>query len=386
MRKLLFGALATILATAPAATAQDMQPTWYTIFADHVAISDQAAYEEAGRDFARLFNERGAKDVAWVTITGAELGFTYAMPGYGPADMARMNAAWGAAMTAVGDEASRISAKSDALVESREMYYLLLRPDLSYNPEGVAFKADEPYRHYVQFRVHPTKTADFEASANAWAKAYGDHGIETGFRVYEYITGDDLPMYLLVENARDEAGQERFRSLIGLFRKYGEKYGLDPLLLVAQGYQESELDHSRKSSAGAVGIMQMLPSTARDKNVGIADITGLENNIEAAAKYLSWIMDRYFNDPDMPRLQRELFALAAYNAGPARVARLRREAEQQGLDPDEWFNNVEIIAARRIGRETVQYVANIYKYYLAYEVLARQVREQNRARERALGG
>ncbi|MEJ2515297.1 MAG: transporter substrate-binding domain-containing protein [Gammaproteobacteria bacterium] len=189
-----------------------------------------------------------------------------------------------------------------------------------------------------------------------------------------------------VENARDEAGQERFRSLIGLFRKYGEKYGLDPLLLVAQGYQESELDHSRKSSAGAVGIMQMLPSTARDKNVGIADITGLENNIEAAAKYLSWIMDRYFNDPDMPRLQRELFALAAYNAGPARVARLRREAEQQGLDPDEWFNNVEIIAARRIGRETVQYVANIYKYYLAYEVLARQVREQNRARERALGG
>ncbi|MEJ2548534.1 MAG: hypothetical protein P8125_12105 [Gemmatimonadota bacterium] len=214
MRKLLFGALATILATAPAATAQDMQPTWYTIFADHVAISDQAAYEEAGRDFARLFNERGAKDVAWVTITGAELGFTYAMPGYGPADMARMNAAWGAAMTAVGDEASRISAKSDALVESREMYYLLLRPDLSYNPEGVAFKADEPYRHYVQFRVHPTKTADFEASANAWAKAYGDHGIETGFRVYEYITGDDLPMYLLVENARDEVHFETLGAQI----------------------------------------------------------------------------------------------------------------------------------------------------------------------------
>ncbi len=189
-----------------------------------------------------------------------------------------------------------------------------------------------------------------------------------------------------VENARDTRGQERFRSLIGLFRKYGEKYGLDPLLLVAQGYQESELDHSRKSAAGAVGIMQMLPSTARDRNVNISDITDLENNIHAAARYLSWIMDRYFSDPGMSRLQRELFALAAYNAGPARVARLRREAREQGLDPDRWFNNVEIIAARRIGRETVQYVANIYKYFLAYEALARQMEEQGRARERALGG
>ncbi len=112
--------------------------------------------------------------------------------------------------------------------------------------------------------------------------------------------------------------------------------------------------------------MQMLPSTARDKNVAIADIGKLENNIHAGAKYLRWIMDRYFAEPGMSHLERELFSLAAYNAGPAKVARLRSEAEAQGLDPDRWFNNVEIVAAKEIGRETVQYVANVYKYFLTY--------------------
>jgi membrane-bound lytic murein transglycosylase MltF len=186
-----------------------------------------------------------------------------------------------------------------------------------------------------------------------------------------------------VENIRDEQGQERFRAMVGLFRKYAERYDLDPLLLVAQGYQESKLDHSQRSRAGAVGVMQMLPSTARDKNVGIPDITDLENNIHAGARYLRWMMDRYYDDPGMTRLQQELFALASYNAGPAKIARLRKKAESQGLDPDLWFDNVEIVAAREIGRETVQYVANIYKYYLAYVAMEAQEKARNEARERA---
>ena len=179
------------------------------------------------------------------------------------------------------------------------------------------------------------------------------------------------------ENARDKKSRERYRAVVDVFRKYAERYGLDTSLLVAQAYQESKLDHSRRSPAGAIGIMQMLPSTARDKNVGIPDITGLENNIHAGAKYLSWIIDRYYDDPDMSRMQRELFALASYNAGPARIARLRKEAAERGLDPNRWFDNVEVIAAKRIGRETVQYVANVYKYYLA---------TRKKAREKALGG
>ena len=70
----------------------------------------------------------------------------------------------------------------------------------------------------------------------------------------------------------------------------------------------------------------------------------------------------------MDELNRYLFAFACYNAGPNRITRLRRKAEAAGLNPNVWFRNVEIIAAREIGRETCQYVSNIFKYYLAYKL------------------
>ena len=156
---------------------------------------------------------------------------------------------------------------------------------------------------------------------------------------------------------------------------YGDEYGFDWLMLAAQGYRESRLNQSKKSPVGALGVMQIKPSTAADRNVNIPDITILENNIHAGAKYMRFLADRYFSD-DMDDLNRWFFSLAAYNAGPAKVARLRREAEADGLDPDRWFNNVEIIAARRIGRETVTYVANIYKYYVGYKMAASRIQEQ----------
>ena len=71
-----------------------------------------------------------------------------------------------------------------------------------------------------------------------------------------------------------------------------------------------------------------------------------------------------------------LFAFAAYNAGPARVRRLRTEAAERGLNPNVWFNNVERIASERIGRETVTYVSNIYKYYVAYRLLSAHFQQQ----------
>ena len=151
-----------------------------------------------------------------------------------------------------------------------------------------------------------------------------------------------------------------------LFKKYADKYDFDYLMIVAQAYQESQLDHSRRSPTGAVGIMQLLPSTAADKNVNIPEIDNLENNIHAGVKYLRFLQDRYFSDAEMDPLNQMLFAFAAYNAGPAKVRGLRRDARKMGLDPNIWFGNVEIAAAKRIGRETVQYVSNIYKYYLAY--------------------
>ncbi len=167
-----------------------------------------------------------------------------------------------------------------------------------------------------------------------------------------------------------EAQMARFQRKADLFRLYGEQYELDWLLMIAQAYQESRLDQSAVSPAGAVGVMQLLPSTAEELEVG--DITELHNNIHAGARYLRWMIDRYYADEPMSEDERLLFALASYNAGPRRVRHMRRQAEQEGLDPNVWFDNVEYIAARIIGRETVQYVSNIYKYHIAFRLIAEQ--------------
>jgi len=174
----------------------------------------------------------------------------------------------------------------------------------------------------------------------------------------------------------------KFNQTVDLFRKYADRYGFDFLMTAALAYQESTLDHSKRSHVGAVGIMQILPSTAADKNVGIPDIENLESNIHAGTKYLRFLRSRYFDDPAVDSLNQTLLTFAAYNAGPAKVGKLRKETAEMGLDPNVWFNNVEVVAAKRIGRETVQYVSNIYKYYVAYKLLVegREAREKVKAK------
>jgi membrane-bound lytic murein transglycosylase MltF len=184
-----------------------------------------------------------------------------------------------------------------------------------------------------------------------------------------------------VKNARSEEDIARFRSMVELFQKYSDQYDFDWLLMAAQGYQESGLDQSKRSPVGAIGVMQVMPATARDKAVNIPDIEKLESNIHAGIKYNRWVVDNFFNDEAIRPVDRQLLAFASYNAGPGRVSGLRKEAEAQGLDPNRWFNHVELIAAKRIGRETVQYVANIYKYYLAYQL----VMQQDELRRKASG-
>jgi len=182
------------------------------------------------------------------------------------------------------------------------------------------------------------------------------------------------------KNALGEGDYKRFQDVVEIFRAYGEQYGVDYLMVAAQGYQESRLDQGARSRAGAVGIMQLLPSTAKDPNVGIPDITKVEPNIHAGVKYLDFIRKRYFSDPGMDRFNQTMFAFAAYNAGPARIRKLRNKAAKQGYDPNLWFDNVEVIAARDVGKEPVQYVANILKYYIAYRLSAEQ--QAQRAQER----
>ena len=179
-----------------------------------------------------------------------------------------------------------------------------------------------------------------------------------------------------VGSATSAEDLERFNQTIGWFREYAAKYDFDWLMLAAQGYQESGLDQSVRSGAGAIGIMQLLPSTAADRNVGIPDIEKIDRNIEAGAKYMRFLANRYFDDPGISKVDQMLLSFAAYNAGPGRVRQLRAEAEKSGLDPNKWFDNVERIAARRIGRETVQYVSNIYKYYIAYHLAVKQMEKK----------
>jgi membrane-bound lytic murein transglycosylase MltF len=170
-----------------------------------------------------------------------------------------------------------------------------------------------------------------------------------------------------VKSATSEAERKKFRELVALFQKYGEQYQLDYLLMAAQGYQESQLKQDAKSQVGAVGVMQVMPATGKELNVG--DIRELEPNIHAGVKYIRFMMDRYYKDEPMSGLDKALFTFASYNAGPGRIRQLRREAAKRGLDPNVWFGNVERIASERIGRETVTYVSNIYKYYVAYKLV-----------------
>jgi len=160
---------------------------------------------------------------------------------------------------------------------------------------------------------------------------------------------------------------QRFENTVAFFAKYGKQYGFDPVMLAAQGFQESTLDQSKRSPVGAVGVMQLMPATGKSLKVG--DITLTEPNIHAGAKYMDELMSRYFADASFNDQNRTLFAFASYNAGPGNIARMRKEAVKRGLDPDKWFNNVEVVTAEKIGLETTTYVRNIFKYYASYTLV-----------------
>jgi membrane-bound lytic murein transglycosylase MltF len=183
-----------------------------------------------------------------------------------------------------------------------------------------------------------------------------------------------------IKNPVSPKEQKKLDTLTGLFQKYADNYGFDWLAIAAQAYQESGLDNSKRSPDGAIGIMQILPKTAKHKSVNIKDIHLLENNINAGVKYLYFLRERYFSDSAIEPAARVNLSWAAYNAGPAKINKLRKRAQKRGFDPNKWFFNVEKIASEFIGRETVEYVANINKYYVAYKLQE----EENEKRIRSL--
>ncbi|MCM3906019.1 MAG: lytic transglycosylase F [Pyrinomonadaceae bacterium] len=225
------------------------------------------------------------------------------------------------------------------------------------------------------FRKDSPKLA---AAINSFAK---DHKIGTSFG--NQLLNRYLKNVNYIKNSTNEEEMKKFLALVALFKQYGKEYEFDHLMLVAQAFQESRLDQSVHSAAGAVGVMQIKPSTAADPTIGIKDVeTSADNNVHAGVKYLRFVVNQYFKDAQMDSKNKLLFAFASYNAGPARIAKLRKQAEAQGLDPNLWFRNVEYVAAKEIGQETVQYVSNIYKYYFAYrQVVALRQKKKAAARQ-----
>jgi len=185
--------------------AQQSDLEWLTVYAEHVQISDQQAYEEANRGLISMFSDAGISDVSWVAVQSQRFGYAYVFQGTGPGELAEFNATWGSVMATLGDRGLKAMAKSEAFVSSRDMNFIALRPDLSYMPDNVQITADMPYRHYTQLFVHPAKVSEFEATMPLWRSAYSDAGIEDGWRVYQYMTGSDLPAYLIVQAADSEA-------------------------------------------------------------------------------------------------------------------------------------------------------------------------------------
>ena len=179
-----------------------------------------------------------------------------------------------------------------------------------------------------------------------------------------------------VTDATSTEAMRKFQEYVGYFKKYAAEYDFDYLMLVAQGYQESLLDQNRRNPSGAVGIMQVIPKYAAAPPISISNVDRAENNIEAGAKMLHNIAETYFKDDKLDSLNKTLMVFASYNAGPSRIVRLRKKAASEGLDPNQWFGNVELVAAQDVGQETVQYVSNIYKYYVAYKLTLEEAATQ----------
>jgi membrane-bound lytic murein transglycosylase MltF len=223
---------------------------------------------------------------------------------------------------------------------------------------AVAFRKDNPR---------------LRAVVNAWLKKHskGDAFRNTIERRY-------LDNIKFAKNAAADAERKKLAAVVELFKKYGAQYNVDYLLMAAQGYQESTLDQEVKSPVGAIGVMQVMPATGKELKVG--DITEIESNIHAGVKYMRFMMDQYYKDDPMDPLNKGLMTFASYNAGPGRIRQLRAETKKRDLDPNVWFGNVERIASERIGRETVTYVSNIYKYYITYRLLTDQRERRDAAK------
>lgn len=219
---------------------------------------------------------------------------------------------------------------------------------------------------------------ELKAAIDGFLKKHGRGSMMGNMLTRRYLSNTKF-----ARNSTSEAEMKRFQQMAAFFQKYAGQYKLDYLLMAAQGFQESGLNQSVKSPVGAIGVMQVMPATGKELAVG--DIAQVEANIHAGVKYVRFMMDQYYKNDAMDDLNKTLMTFAGYNAGPNRIRTLRAETAKRGLNPNLWFNNVERVVADKIGRETVTYVSNIYKYYVAYSLSRQQILERQKAKAPGVG-
>jgi membrane-bound lytic murein transglycosylase MltF len=214
----------------------------------------------------------------------------------------------------------------------------------------------------------------FMAELNKFLPTHGKGTLFGNMTLQKY-----LKTTRFVKDAASDAERKKFFDLVTIFKKYSGQYNVDTLIMIAQGYQESQLNQKVKSPVGAIGIMQIMPATGKELKVG--DISQVEPNIHGGVTYMRFMIDQYYKDEPMNDLNKALFTFASYNAGPAKIQSLRKEAAKRGLDPNKWFNNVEQVVSEKVGRETVTYVSNIYKYYIAYKLISEEIAEKEKIKK-----
>jgi len=174
--------------------------------------------------------------------------------------------------------------------------------------------------------------------------------------------------------------RRRLEKVRPVLQQYAERNNLDWLNLAALAFKESTLNPAARGAGNATGLMQVTPAAAR--SVGVSNIHRLENNVQASARYLASIRRKFFASPRLNERERMAFTLAAYNAGPQRVQQLRAEARRRGLNPDQWFFQVERVAAEQLGLGVVSYVNSVNKYFLAFHQQRSALESQQRVASR----
>ncbi|MDE1165657.1 MAG: transglycosylase SLT domain-containing protein [Pseudomonas sp.] len=176
-------------------------------------------------------------------------------------------------------------------------------------------------------------------------------------RVYRRLYQVHYPL------AKDD--RQRLEKLRPVLQRHAREQGMDWLNLAALAFKESDLDPTVRGAGGATGLLQITPSAAQ--RVGVSNIQNVDNNVQAGAKYLSMIRRKFFASNQLNERERMAFTLAAYNIGPERVQAMRAEAKRRGLNPNQWFFQVERVAMEQVGMGPVSYVNSVNKYYLAFD-------------------